>query len=145
MYYIGYDLGSSFVKIALLDYKKNKQVSLIKEPTFEMEIISLKDDWAEQDPKLWWKYICNGTKKIINKTKINKDGEQAVRDYAEKLDGWTGDILLSASDIEEITEKSSENNVDYNSMTVAELKELLKEAGKPVSGKKADLIARLNE
>ena len=49
------------------------------------------------------------------------------------------------SDIEEITEKSSEINVDYNSMTVAELKELLKEAGKPVSGKKADLIARLNE
>ena len=30
-------------------------------------------------------------------------------------------------------------------MTVAELKELLKAAGKPVSGKKADLIARLNE
>ncbi|RJU98118.1 MAG: hypothetical protein DWC04_04480, partial [Candidatus Poseidoniales archaeon] len=27
----------------------------------------------------------------------------------------------------------------------AELKELLKAAGKPVSGKKADLIARLNE
>ena len=34
---------------------------------------------------------------------------------------------------------------DYASMTVAELKELLKAAGKPVSGKKADLIARLNE
>ena len=33
----------------------------------------------------------------------------------------------------------------YESMTVAELKELLKAAGKPVSGKKADLIARLNE
>ncbi|DAC20602.1 MAG TPA: hypothetical protein D7H89_06390, partial [Candidatus Poseidoniales archaeon] len=35
--------------------------------------------------------------------------------------------------------------VDHSSMTVAELKELLKAAGKPVSGKKADLIARLNE
>ena len=34
---------------------------------------------------------------------------------------------------------------DYSSMTVAELKELLKAAGKPVSGKKADLVARLNE
>lgn len=34
---------------------------------------------------------------------------------------------------------------DYASMTVTELKELLKAAGKPVSGKKADLIARLNE
>lgn len=32
---------------------------------------------------------------------------------------------------------------EYESMTVAELKELLKEAGLPVSGKKADLIARL--
>ena len=34
---------------------------------------------------------------------------------------------------------------DLISMTVAELKDLLKAAGKPVSGKKADLIARLNE
>jgi len=34
---------------------------------------------------------------------------------------------------------------DYENMTVAQLKELLKEAGLPVSGKKADLIARLEE
>ena len=34
---------------------------------------------------------------------------------------------------------------DYEGMTVAQLKELLKEAGLPVSGKKADLIARLQE
>ena len=34
---------------------------------------------------------------------------------------------------------------DYEKMTVAELKELLKEAGLPVSGKKADLIIRLQE
>jgi large subunit ribosomal protein L32e len=34
---------------------------------------------------------------------------------------------------------------DYNSMTVAQLKELLKEQDLPVSGKKSDLIARLQE
>ena len=34
---------------------------------------------------------------------------------------------------------------EYSDMTVAELKELLKEAGLPVSGKKADLIVRLEE
>ena len=34
---------------------------------------------------------------------------------------------------------------DYENMTVAELKELLKEAGLPVSGKKADLVLRLQE
>ena len=34
---------------------------------------------------------------------------------------------------------------DYDNMTVAELKVQLKEAGLPVSGKKADLIARLSD
>ena len=40
---------------------------------------------------------------------------------------------------------AAESSEDYESMTVGELKELLKAAGKPVSGKKAELIARLNE
>ncbi len=43
---------------------------------------------------------------------------------------------------EEVTEAASE---DLSSLTVAVLKERLKEAGLPVSGKKADLIARLSE
>ena len=34
---------------------------------------------------------------------------------------------------------------ELSDLTVAELKELLREAGLPVSGKKADLIARLEE
>ena len=34
---------------------------------------------------------------------------------------------------------------EYSDMTVAQLKELLKEAGLPVSGKKADLISRLED
>lgn len=41
--------------------------------------------------------------------------------------------------------KSSVSEIDYDSMTISELKDLLKEAGKPVSGKKADLISRLKE
>lgn len=48
---------------------------------------------------------------------------------------------------EEATEEASEESadVDYSAMTVAQLKEMLKEAGKPVSGKKDELIARLLE
>jgi len=41
--------------------------------------------------------------------------------------------------------ESENEEVDYSSLTVSELKELLKAAGKPVSGKKADLIDRLSE
>ena len=50
----------------------------------------------------------------------------------------------AAAEVEEAP-AAQDDAPDYASMTVAELKELLKAAGKPVSGKKADLIARLNE
>ena len=43
------------------------------------------------------------------------------------------------------SESAESDEVDYSSLTVSELKELLKAAGKPVSGKKAELIDRLNE
>jgi small subunit ribosomal protein S3Ae len=46
---------------------------------------------------------------------------------------------------EEAQEEETSVDVDYESMTVAQLKELLKAEGKPVSGKKADLISRLSE
>ena len=42
-------------------------------------------------------------------------------------------------------ESPADSEINYETMTVSELKELLKEAGKPVSGKKADLISRLQE
>ena len=56
----------------------------------------------------------------------------------------------AAEAVEEVSENEENEEgeseaVDYSSMTVAELKELLKAAGKPVSGKKADLISRLEE
>ena len=35
--------------------------------------------------------------------------------------------------------------MDYEDMTVAQLKDLLRDAGLPVSGKKAELIVRLQE
>ena len=46
---------------------------------------------------------------------------------------------------EAVAEEESSDASDYASMKVAELKELLKAAGKPVSGKKDELIARLME
>ena len=50
-----------------------------------------------------------------------------------------------AEAVEEEGVENSSEEVDHESMTVAQLKELLKEAGKPVSGKKAELIERLKE
>ena len=49
------------------------------------------------------------------------------------------------TDIEEKDTEVESTKTDYESITVADLKELLKAEDKPVSGKKAELIARLNE
>jgi len=42
------------------------------------------------------------------------------------------------------SESSAENAIDYSDLTVSELKEKLKELGLPLSGKKSDLVDRLN-
>ena len=56
--------------------------------------------------------------KVVNDmlTNIDKNGEQAVRDYAAKLDNWHGDILLSNSDIDAITSgvsQSVKDDIDF--------------------------------
>ena len=52
--------------------------------------------------------------KVVNDmlTNIDKNGEQAVRDYAAKLDNWHGEILLCKSDIDAITSGVSQNVKD---------------------------------
>ena len=48
-------------------------------------------------------------------------------------------------DSEDEEPRATDEEVNYDSMTVAQLKEFLKEKGLSISGKKADLIARLKE
>ena len=42
------------------------------------------------------------------------------------------------------SESSAENAIDYSALTVSQLKDKLKELGLPLSGKKSDLVDRLN-
>lgn len=73
----------------------------------------------------------------------------------EDTEDETPDVLAAAEAAADSDDESTEEEVveeaaaddapDYASMKVAELKELLKAAGKPVSGKKDELIARLME
>ena len=72
------------------------------------------------------------------------DAAEAMEPESEKTEEVVEEVVEAVSEAEETKEEAAEA-VDYSSMTVAELKELLKAAGKPVSGKKADLISRLEE
>jgi small subunit ribosomal protein S3Ae len=79
-----------------------------------------------------------------NDAATSKSDESDVED-SDVEDSDVEDSDDVASNIEDSEESSDDEDVDYSSMTVAQLKELLKAAGKPVSGKKSDLIDRLNE
>ena len=72
--------------------------------------------------------------------------EEAEDDVVEEVaEAEEAPVEEEATEEEAPAEEASSEAVDYGSMTVAELKELLKAAGKPVSGKKAELIERLQE
>ncbi|MFD1602099.1 xylulokinase [Flavobacterium artemisiae] len=78
MYYIGYDIGSSSVKTAIVEAETGKKVIVLNEPQNEMEIVSLHSDWAEQDPEMWWQYICTATKRAIRESNIDASKIQGV-------------------------------------------------------------------
>lgn len=60
-YTIGYDIGSSSVKAALLDIETGKCLATAVSPAQEMPMHAPVAGWAEQDPELWWQEIQNAT------------------------------------------------------------------------------------
>ena len=61
---LGIDIGSSSVKVSLLDIESGKCLASSTNPSSEMPIKALKNGWAEQDPRMWWQYACDGIRKV---------------------------------------------------------------------------------
>src|SRR5690554_1114497 len=54
MYVLGYDIGSSSVKAALVNVETGKTVASDFFPKAEMPMVAEQPGWAEQDPAMWW-------------------------------------------------------------------------------------------
>lgn len=78
MYLLGYDIGSSSIKAALVQAATGKTIGLAQYPDTEMEIIALQPGWAEQQPGLWWEYVCQVTKKLLQQTQVQATDIQAI-------------------------------------------------------------------
>ncbi|MCD6565158.1 MAG: carbohydrate kinase [Bacteroidales bacterium] len=78
MYTIGYDIGSSSVKAALLDTSDGSCIASAYSPEKEMTISAPQSGWAEQDPEMWWLHLKNATKKMFSGTHIDKKDIKAI-------------------------------------------------------------------
>lgn len=65
MYLLGYDIGSSSVKAALVDASTGACVASDFYPKSEAPIKALQPGWAEQNPESWWKYLSEATASVL--------------------------------------------------------------------------------
>ena len=70
MYLLGYDMGSSFIKVSLVDATTFQPVDTEKAPEEEMPMISEQAGWAEQDPSVWWTNAVDATKRLLARTGV---------------------------------------------------------------------------
>ncbi|MDN3641309.1 FGGY family carbohydrate kinase [Lutimonas halocynthiae] len=78
MYYIGFDLGSSSVKAALIESGTGKTIGVTNYPEEEMAIFAEQTGWAEQDPNLWWKNCCQVTQKLLAQTGVSSQNIKGI-------------------------------------------------------------------
>lgn len=57
MLLLGIDIGTSAIKVNVVDSDTHKIIAVASYPEMEAEIISLQHGWAEQSPDQWWEYV----------------------------------------------------------------------------------------
>lgn len=57
MLLLGIDLGTSSVKVSVIDAATQKTIATAQYPETEAEIIAVQPGWAEQSPDTWWEQV----------------------------------------------------------------------------------------
>jgi xylulokinase len=65
VYFLGLDIGSSSVKIAILDGETGAAIAQTQQPETELTIDAPSPEFAEQSPEAWWQAVCNGTRQLL--------------------------------------------------------------------------------
>ena len=66
-YYIGLDLGTSSVKLCLIDEKG----TYIKEASKSYEVSQPRSGWKEIEPELWWKCTCDAMDELLKSVDVH--------------------------------------------------------------------------
>lgn len=78
MFWIGYDIGSSSIKAALINDDDGAAVGTAQYPKMEMPISSPKAGWGEQDPESWWENLCIATQQLLKETNVKANAIKGI-------------------------------------------------------------------
>lgn len=78
MYLLGFDIGSSSIKVSLIGAETGKCEATAFYPKQEMKITAVKAGWAEQDPALWWSNLKAALAEVLSSACINTDDIKAI-------------------------------------------------------------------
>jgi xylulokinase len=78
MYLLGFDIGSSTLKAAIVEAETHKVVAIESYPETEMDMIARKSGWAEQSPEVWWQNLCTLTRRLLVRTRIKNTDIKAI-------------------------------------------------------------------
>jgi len=78
MYLLGYDIGTSSVKAALVDIESGRAVASAQYPDTEAPIIAQQLGWAEQEPEMWWEEVKQVTQRVAAQVNGSLAGVKAI-------------------------------------------------------------------
>ena len=78
MYLLGYDIGSSSVKAALVEVNTGRIIASDFSPKVEMPMHAEKAGWAEQDPEMWWSNLKLANESVLKMSNIDPQDIQAI-------------------------------------------------------------------
>ncbi len=78
MFLLGFDIGSSSVKVSLIDGETGQNKASAFYPKQEMPIIAVKQGWAEQNPEDWWTHLKAALQEVLSISGIQVSDIKAI-------------------------------------------------------------------
>ena len=78
MHLLGLDIGSSSVKVSLIEANSGNLVASSFSPKQEMKITAHKAGWAEQAPELWWENLKLALSEVLSTANIDKESIESI-------------------------------------------------------------------
>ncbi|MDQ2864146.1 MAG: FGGY family carbohydrate kinase [Bacteroidota bacterium] len=78
MLLLGIDIGTSFIKVSVVDAERQRAIATAQHPDSENPITSLKPGWAEQSPEMWWEHTITAIRNLNNSNKFDPKDISAI-------------------------------------------------------------------